>query len=130
MQKQFAENCISKILIKAIKFLSIDAHDIKAEGIATWMGVAKMLAPCVLFIDEIDLLNLQRTGDRTLLSDFLKEMSGIADKDPKKQVIVIGTTNKPENIDTAMIQSGRLALVIPFSYPNLKDRIRLHRKAF
>jgi cell division protease FtsH len=115
---------------KALKFLSIDAHDIKAEGIATWMKVAKMLAPCVLFIDEIDLLNLQRTGDRTLLSDFLKEMSGIADKDPKKQVIVIGTTNKPENIDTAMIQSGRLALVIPFSYPNLKDRINFIEKRF
>lgn len=115
---------------KTIKFLSIDAHDIKAEGIQTWLKVAKMLAPCVLFIDEIDLLNLQRTGDRTLLSDFLKAMSGIDDKDPKKQVIVIGTTNKPENIDHAMIQSGRLALVIPFSYPNLKDRIKFIEKRF
>ncbi len=115
---------------KALKFLSIDAHDIKAEGIATWLKVAKMLAPCVLFIDEIDLLNLQRTGDRTLLSDFLKAMSGVDDKDPKKQVIVIGTTNKPENIDHAMIQSGRLALVIPFSYPNLQDRINFIKKRF
>lgn len=113
---------------KTIKFISIDAHDIKAEGIAMWMKVAKMMAPCVLFIDEIDLLNLQRTGDRTLLADFLKEMSGIADKDPKKQVIVIGTTNKPENLDHALRQSGRFALVIPFSYPNLKDRITFINK--
>ena len=115
---------------KGIKFLSIDAHDIKAEGIATWISVAKMLSPCILFIDEIDLLNLQRTGDRNLLSDFLKAMSGIEDKDPKKQVIIIGTTNKPENIDHAMIQSGRLALVIPFSYPNLQDRITFIQKRF
>ena len=107
---------------KTIRFVSIDAHDIKADGIATWMGVAKMLAPCVLFIDEIDLLGLQRTQDKTLLSDFLQALSGIADKDPKKQVIVVGTTNKPENIDTALIQSGRFALEIRFKYPNLEER--------
>lgn len=107
---------------KTIRFISIDAHDIKAEGIATWIGVAKMLAPCVLFIDEIDLLGLQRTKDATLLADFLGALSGIADKDPKKRVIVVGTTNKPENIDPAMIQTGRLALEIRFKYPNLQER--------
>lgn len=107
---------------KQIRFVSIDVHDIKADGIATWMGVAKMLAPCVLFIDEIDLLGLQRSQDKSLLSDFLQALSGITEKDPKRQVIVVGTTNKPENIDTALIQSGRFALEIRFKYPNLKER--------
>ena len=45
---------------KTIKFISIDAHDIKAEGIGMLMMYAKIMAPCVLFIDEIDLLGLQR----------------------------------------------------------------------
>lgn len=107
---------------KQIRFVSIDVHDIKADGINTWMGVAKMLAPCVLFIDEIDLLGLQRSQDKSLLSDFLQALSGITEKDPKRQVIVVGTTNKPENIDTALIQSGRFALEIRFKYPNLKER--------
>ncbi len=107
---------------KTIRFIPIDAHDIKERGIAWWMEMAKIVAPCVLFIDEIDLLGLQRTQDKTLLADFLQSLSGISDKDPKKQVIVIGTTNKPENIDTAMLQSGRLALEIRFKYPNMQER--------
>ena len=48
---------------KTIKFISIDAHDIKAEGIGMLMMYAKIMAPCVLFIDEIDLLGLQRSKD-------------------------------------------------------------------
>ena len=113
---------------KNIKFISIDAHDIKEGGIGSWMQLAKIVAPCVLFIDEIDLLGLQRNQDKTLLADFLQALSGIADKDPKKQVIVIGTTNKPENIDTAMIQSGRLALEIRFHYPNIEERKEFIKK--
>ena len=113
---------------KNIKFISIDAHDIKEGGIGSWMQLAKIVAPCVLFIDEIDLLGLQRNQDKTLLADFLQALSGVADKDPKKQVIVIGTTNKPENIDTAMIQSGRLALEIRFHYPNTEERKEFIKK--
>ena len=112
----------------SIRFISIDAHDIKANGIQTWMALAKAVAPCVIFIDEIDLLGLQRNQDKTMLSDFLQALSGIADNDPKKKVIVIGTTNKPENIDHALIQSGRLALEIRFKYPNLKERVEYIRK--
>lgn len=106
-----------------LRFVSLDAHDIKANGIQMLMTLAKAIAPCVIFIDEIDLLGLQRNQDRTMLSDFLQALSGIADNDPKKKVIVIGTTNKPENIDHALIQSGRLALEIRFKYPNLSERI-------
>jgi ATP-dependent Zn protease len=49
-------------------------------------------------------------------------MSGIADKDPKKVVFVIGTTNKPEHVDWAMVQSGRLSLEIRVKYPNIQER--------
>lgn len=107
---------------KNIRFLTIDGHDIQEKGIAMWLGLAKMFAPCVLFIDEIDLLGLQRTENKALLSDFLQALSGISDKDPKKQVIVIATTNKPENIDKALVQGGRLALEIRFEYPTLAER--------
>ncbi|GMU19147.1 MAG: hypothetical protein AMXMBFR12_03390 [Candidatus Babeliales bacterium] len=110
-------------LDKTIRFISITGQEIKSMGIEEIMRVAKLFAPCVLFIDEIDLLGLQRDKDKPLLQAFLSALSGIADKDPKKQVIVIGTTNKPENIDTAMLQSGRLALEIRFKYPTLNERI-------
>lgn len=113
---------------KTLRFFTINAHDIKAEGIDNIMRMAKFFAPCVLFIDEIDLLGLQRDKERVLLADFLQALSGITDKDPKKQVIVIGTTNKPESIDTAMLQSGRLALEIRFKYPSLKERANFIQK--
>lgn len=105
-----------------LRFFSLDVKDIKKEGIIFWLGFAKMIAPCVLFIDEIDLLQLQRTGNTDMLSEFLQGLSGIAEKDPKKQVIVIGVTNKPENIDKAMVQGGRLALEIRFELPKMGER--------
>lgn len=108
---------------KTIRFLSINGRDIKSMGIEEIMRLAKLFAPCVLFIDEIDLLGLQRDKDKALLADFLSALSGIADKDPKKQVIVIGTTNKPENMDEALRQSGRFAQEIRFKYPTLKERV-------
>lgn len=105
-----------------LRFFSLDVRDIKEKGIIFWLGFAKMIAPCVLFIDEIDLLQLQRTGNTDMLSEFLQGLSGIAEKDPKKQVIVIGVTNKPENIDKAMVQGGRLALEIRFELPKMGER--------
>lgn len=108
---------------KSIRFITINGHDIKDMGIERILHLAKAFAPCVVFIDEIDLLALQRDKDKQLLQDFLSAMSGVMDKDPKRQVIMIATTNKPENMDTALLQSGRLALEVRFKYPSLSERI-------
>ncbi len=103
-------------------FYTISASYIIQNGIAKLLDAAKREAPCVLFIDEIDLLGLQRTGNKDLLHELLQSMSGAFDNDPRKQVILLAATNKPENIEEALKQRGRFGVEIRYEYPNAKDR--------
>jgi len=106
-----------------ISFYVINSSLIVKRGIQWILMLAKKSAPCVLFIDEIDLLGLQRAGgNKELLSEFLSEMSGCMETDPKKQVIILAATNKPENIDIALRQRGRFGKIVHFEYPTFKDR--------
>ena len=84
-------------------------------GIRRLIYMLQANAPCIAFIDEIDLINLQRTGKNIELSEFLTALSGILDEtDPQKQVILIAATNKPESLDTALRQPGRFGKRDPF----------------
>jgi cell division protease FtsH len=105
------------------QFLEFTAAEINQYGIAYLLNLVKQHAPCVVFIDEIDLLDLQRKGKNEMLSQFLTCMSGTLDKtDPKNQVILIAATNRPENLDKALRQPGRFGKEIRFEYPTFKDR--------
>ncbi|MCX5922039.1 MAG: AAA family ATPase [Candidatus Dependentiae bacterium] len=106
-----------------IGFYVIKGSYIESMGIAKILEMAKREAPCVLFIDEIDLLRLQRAGGNTsLLNEFLTSMSGCLDSDPKKQVIILAATNRPENMDEALKQPGRFGKEIRFDYPGFEHR--------
>ncbi len=105
------------------KFLEFNASEINQHGIAYLMNLVNVCAPCVVFIDEIDLLDLQRKGKNEALSQWLTVMSGTIDKkDPKNQVIIIAATNRPENLDKALRQPGRFGKELRFEYPTAKDR--------
>lgn len=104
-------------------FFEITTSMLLKEGMKYIYDIATQYAPCILFIDEIDLLGLQRGGgNRELLSEFLSSMSGFVDSDPKKQVIIIAATNKPENIDFALRQRGRFGKALYFDLPNAQHR--------
>ncbi|MDR3550620.1 MAG: AAA family ATPase, partial [Candidatus Babeliales bacterium] len=104
-------------------FYEISATLIQEKGMEVVMHAFKSVAPCVLFIDEIDLLGLQRAGGNSmLLNQFLVSMSGALDSDPKKQIIILAATNKPENMDEALKQPGRFGKEIRFDYPNFNYR--------
>ncbi len=107
------------------KFMEIKVSTINEMGITEVLRIAKFAAPCVLFIDEIDLLDLQKTRDTRKLSDFLTALSGALEDDPKKQVIIIATTNNPENMDHRLRQPGRFGVELRFEYPGVG-----HRKMF
>ena len=49
-------------------------------------------------------------------------MSGALESDPKKQVIILAATNKPENMDEALKRPGRFGKEIRFDYPNFNYR--------
>lgn len=106
-------------------FFEINASDIQATGgFKNLMDIARYNGPCVLFIDEIDLLYLQRGGQNPLLGEFLTSLSGaLSNDDPKKQVIIIAATNNPETLDKALRASGRLGAELRYELPSLQDRI-------
>ncbi|MGB8366980.1 MAG: AAA family ATPase, partial [Candidatus Babeliales bacterium] len=105
------------------KFLPLDASLIMSEGITNILSIVKEAAPCIVFIDEIDLLNLQRHGQNTMLMEFLTAMSGIdSTSDSKKQVIIIAATNQPETLDEALRTPGRFGKELRFEYPSFKER--------
>lgn len=107
-----------------LKFIQIDGATINQFGISYLMTCLKNAAPCIVFIDEIDLLALQRTGTKNdMLNEFLTCMSGALEPiNPKKQVILIAATNKPENLDFALLKPGRFGKRFHFSLPTIAQR--------
>ncbi|WP_284928418.1 ATP-dependent zinc metalloprotease FtsH [Candidatus Phytoplasma sp. AldY-WA1] len=87
---------------------------------------AKNNAPCVLFIDEIDVLGGKRSGfsggsqekDQTL-NQLLTEMDGFSSS---KGIIVIGATNRADILDAALLRPGRFDRVLKVGLPDVKAR--------
>src|SRR3990167_8864782 len=115
-----------------LNFIALTANDIGYWGWPKLMEFVKYQAPCVVFIDEIDLLNLNRADHgkpNELLANMLTWMAGEIDADPTKQVIVLAATNRPDKLDFALRQHGRFGEIIPFRYPTFAERIEfLQRK--
>ena len=89
---------------------------------------ARAAAPCVMFFDELDSIAKARGGtsgdaggasDR-VINQILTEMDGM---NAKKNVFVIGATNRPEQIDPAILRPGRLDQLIYIPLPNEASRL-------
>ncbi len=94
-----------------------------SEGLKSVIDEAKFNAPCVVFIDEIHNLPLQTKEGGNVLTQFLTGMSGInSENDARHQVILLGATNQPEKLDTALLQPGRFGTIIRFEKPNYHNR--------
>ena len=115
---------IQKALGKdSFKVWKVSFEDVLKAGIHTIMEAARSNAPMIVVIEEIDLLKLQRTGDTKLLAEFMTAMSScLQDNRPDKTVIIIGTTNKLENLEPALRQDGRFGKHIYFDYPKFSER--------
>lgn len=115
---------MTKLKHTKFQFIEFSHEHIMHFGIDYLLESARLyMAPCIIFIDEIHLLHLQDTGNSAMLTKFLTAMSGLDHKqDPKKPVILIAATNKPENISNALRQKGRFGVEIRFEYPSFKER--------
>lgn len=128
-------NARQKLLGKpaTVNFISLSADEIMQSNFDNIMNYINNQAPCVVFIDEIDLLCLNRGNgekENPLLSQFLTHMSGTFSdatgrhfETNNKQVIFIAATNNPHNIDSALLKSGRFSKIIHFDYPHLEERM-------
>jgi cell division protease FtsH len=105
-------------------FYSFSAEIINKNGFGWLLNLAKKEAPCVIFIDEIDLLCLQRgsNNNSVLLSEFLSSMSGVLSRESGKQVVILAATNRPEHLDRALRRRGRFGKVVHFELPTIAER--------
>ena len=96
---------------------------------------AKKMAPCIVFIDEIDAIGSRRTSNsgaetenNQTLNQLLVEMDGF---ESNETVIVLAATNRPEMLDKALLRPGRFDRQITIPSPDLNGRediLRLHAK--
>ncbi|KZT19796.1 AAA-domain-containing protein [Neolentinus lepideus HHB14362 ss-1] len=94
---------------------------------------AKRLAPCLLFIDEIDAItpkreSVQREMERRIVAQFLTCMDDMSwDKIDNKPVMVVGATNRPDSLDAALRRAGRFDHEIAMGVPDEEARAQILR---
>ena len=116
-------------------FMSVGLSDV----LDMWLGesekklheifeTARRKAPTVLFFDEIDALGQKRSqmknsGGRTVVNQLLSEMDSVGNDN--KNVFILGATNHPWDVDTALRRPGRfdrVTLVLP---PDVEARVKI-----
>ncbi|MCI9177446.1 MAG: ATP-dependent zinc metalloprotease FtsH [Clostridia bacterium] len=96
---------------------------------------AKKIAPCIIFIDEIDAIGSRRssgsgaeTENNQTLNQLLVEMDGF---DTEETIIVLAATNRPEMLDKALLRPGRFDRQINIALPDMHGReeiLKIHSK--
>ncbi len=131
------------LLAKAIatereaNFISIKGPEIASK----WIGEttskvhevfrkARQAAPCIIFIDEIDALSRARAEDEQnhifeeALYTLRVEMDGLQEL---KDVIVLAATNRPEDMDPALLRPGRFDKIIEIPMPDEETRLAIFK---
>ena len=103
---------------------------IGASRVRDMFKQAKMNAPCLIFIDEIDAVGRQRgTGlggghdeREQTLNQLLTEMDGFG---PHEGIIVIAATNRPDVLDPALLRPGRFDRQVTVGLPDKNARLEI-----
>jgi transitional endoplasmic reticulum ATPase len=118
-------------------FISIKGPEIASK----WIGEttskvhevfrkARQAAPCIIFIDEIDALSRARAEDEQnhifeeALYTLLVEMDGLQEL---KDVIVLAATNRPQDMDPALLRPGRFDKIIEIPMPDEVTRLAIFK---
>jgi transitional endoplasmic reticulum ATPase len=104
------------------------------EGVRKVFERARQVSPCIIFFDELDSLAGKRGVEQgtkvteRVLNQMLSEMDGIEDL---KNVVVIGATNRPDMLDSALLRPGRFDRILLVDVPDEKSRekiLEIHTK--
>jgi len=104
------------------------------EGVRKIFERARQVAPCIIFFDELDSLASKRgydTGSKAterVLNQILAEMDGLEELN---NVIVVGATNRPDMLDSALLRPGRFDRIVYVGVPDINGReqiLRIHTR--
>lgn len=127
----------------SVPFFSLSGSDfvemfvgVGAARVRDLFKQAQEKAPCIVFIDELDAVGkarginpIQQNDEREqTLNQLLAEMDGF---DPRKGVIILGATNRPEILDQALLRAGRFDRQVVVGRPDLQGRLdilKIHAK--
>ena len=106
-----------------------------ASRVRSLFEKARKVAPCIVFIDEIDAIGSRRTSgngaeseNNQTLNQLLVEMDGF---DTEETIIVLAATNRPEMLDKALLRPGRFDRQITINIPDKRGReeiLKIHSK--
>lgn len=126
-----------------VPFFSLSGSDfvemfvgVGASRVRDLFKQAQQMAPCIIFIDEIDAIGKSRDSRygggnderEQTLNQLLSEMDGF---DSSKGLVILGATNRPEVLDQALLRPGRFDRRIIVEKPDLKGRVdilKVHAK--
>ncbi|GAB1201206.1 AAA ATPase cdc48 [Aspergillus pseudonomiae] len=127
LAKAVANECAANFIsVKGPELLSMWFGE-SESNIRDIFDKARAAAPCVVFLDELDSIAKSRGGsvgdaggasDR-VVNQLLTEMDGMTSK---KNVFVIGATNRPEQLDAALVRPGRLDTLVYVPLPDQASR--------
>jgi SpoVK/Ycf46/Vps4 family AAA+-type ATPase len=109
------------------------------RALASLFRRARMASPCIIFFDEVDAIASKRgggeggAGGERLLSQLLTELDGVGSANSssvhgttkKERVIVVGATNRPDLLDSALTRPGRIDRMIYVGLPDQSSRARI-----
>lgn len=117
-----------------VPFFTISGSDfvemfvgVGASRVRDMFEQAKKIAPCIIFIDEIDAVGRQRGAGlggghderEQTLNQMLVEMDGF---EGKEGIIVIAATNRPDVLDPALLRPGRFDRQVVVGLPDIRGR--------
>ena len=119
-----------------VPFFSLSGSDfvemfvgVGASRVRDLFKQAAGVAPCIIFIDEIDAIGKSRDSRlggnderEQTLNQLLSEMDGF---DAGKGIMVLGATNRPEILDPALLRPGRFDRRVIVEKPDLKGRVNI-----
>lgn len=90
---------------------------------------ARASSPCIIFFDELDAMVPRRDDSLSessarIVNTLLTELDGL---EPRKQVFVVGATNRPDILDPAMVRPGRLDKLLYVDLPTKQERVEILR---
>lgn len=116
------ESGLSFLAVKGPELFSKYVGD-SEKAIRNIFKKARISAPSIIFFDEIDSMAEQRGSDShvsdKVLCQLLNEMDGI---ESRKQVIIVGATNRPDILDKALIRPGRFDRLLYIPPPDFDAR--------